>query len=145
MGKLDGKTVLITGGASGIGKQLAIRCAEEGANISICSRTESKLMETKRVCEEKGVKAVAMALDIRNRESLKKWVDLSVEELGTVDVLINNAMTITKPAPFIEKTLEQLDTEMQSSVYACWNLMQLCFPYLKDKPEAGSAADVSAR
>ena len=53
--------------------------------------------------------------------------------------MINNAHTITRPAPFMDKTIEDLDIEMQSSVYAYWNLMQLCFPYIKNKPGAGSS------
>ena len=51
MGRLDGKVCIITGAASGLGKQEAIRFAEEGAKLAICSRTESKLMDTKRICE----------------------------------------------------------------------------------------------
>jgi NAD(P)-dependent dehydrogenase (short-subunit alcohol dehydrogenase family) len=137
MKRLSGKVILITGCASGIGKQIAIRCATEGANLAICSRTESKLMETKRICEEKGVKVFAMALDIRNYGSLVTFVESTVEKLGTIDGLVNNAHTITNPAPFVEKTIEDLDTEMQSSLYAYWHLMKLCFPYMKDKPGAG--------
>lgn len=137
MGKLDGKVVLITGCASGIGKQLAIRCAQEGADLAICSRTESKLLETKRICEESGARVVAMALDVRNYDSLAAFVEKTVKELGTIDALVNNAHTITRPCPFIDKTTEDLDTEIQSSLYAYWHLMKLCYPYLKDKPGAG--------
>lgn len=139
MNRLDGKVVLITGCAIGIGKQLAIRMAEEGAKLAICSRTESKLMETKRICEEKGAQVLAMAIDIMAYESLVEFVDATVATFGTIDVLVNNAHTITMPAPFLEKTIEDLDLEMKSSVYAYWHLMKLCFPYLRDKSEAGSS------
>ena len=139
MKKLENKIVIITGAASGIGKQLAIRCAEEGANVAICSRTEAKLLETKRICEEKGVSVFAMALDIRDYDSLVSFVEGTVKQFGTIDALVNNAHTITRPAPFMTKTIEDLDTEMQSSVYAYWHLMKLCYPYLKDKPGAGAS------
>ena len=139
MKKLENKVVIITGAASGIGKQLAIRCAEEGANVAICSRTESKLLETKRICEEKGSSVFAMALDISDYDSLVKFVDGTAKQFGTIDALINNAHTITRPAPFMMKTIEDLDIEMHSSVYAYWHLMKLCYPYLKDKPGAGAA------
>lgn len=135
MGKLDGKVVLITGCSSGLGKQQAIRLAEEGAHLAICSRTESKLLATKVLCEEKGAEVLAVALDIMNYDSLVDFVDKTVERFGTIDVLINNAHTVTNPAPFLDKSIEDLDTEMQSSVYAYWHLMKLCHPYLKDKPE----------
>lgn len=130
---------MTTGCSSGLGKQQAIRFAVEGAKLAICSRTESKLMETKQICEEKGAKVVAMAIDIMDYDSLVKFVDATVEAFGTIDVLVNNAHTITKPAPFLEKTIEDLDLEMKSSVYSYWHLMKLCFPYLRDKPEAGSS------
>jgi len=139
MGKLDGKVVLITGCASGLGKQQAIRLAEEGAKLAICSRTESKLLETKRICEEKGAEVLAIALDIMVYDNLVNFVDKTVERFGTIDVLINNAHTVTPPGPFLEKSIEDLDIEMKSSVYAYWHLMKLCFPYLKDKPEAGAS------
>lgn len=139
MGKLDGKVVVITGGASGIGKQLAIRCAAEGADVAICSRTESKLAVTKAICEEKGAKVFSMALDIRDYEALKAFVEGTVRELGGIDALVNNAHTITRPAPFMEKTIEDLDTELQSSLYAYWNLMKLCYPHMKGKSGAGAS------
>lgn len=139
MGKLSGKVAIITGCASGLGKQQAIRFATEGASLAICSRTEAKLMETKQICEGFGVKVLAMPFDIRNYDNLAEFVSKTAKMFGTIDVLVNNAHTITNPAPFMEKTIEHLDIEMHSSVYAYWNLMQLCFPYLKDKPGAGSS------
>jgi len=139
MRKLDGKTVIITGCSSGLGKQQAIRMAEEGAKLAICSRTESKLMETKKICEEKGAEVLAMAIDIMEYDSLVEFVNATVEKFGTIDVLVNNAHTITRPAPFLEKTIEDLDLEMRSSVYSYWHLMKLCFPYLRDKSGAGSS------
>ncbi|RKD71345.1 NAD(P)-dependent dehydrogenase (short-subunit alcohol dehydrogenase family) [Sinobaca qinghaiensis] len=139
MGKLDGKVVIITGCSSGLGKQQAIRLAEEGAKLAICSRTESRLMETKKLCEESGAEVFAMALDIMSYDDLVTFVDKTVERFGTIDVLVNNAHTVTNPGPFLEKPIEDLDTEMHSSVYAYWHLMKLCYPYLKDKPGAGSS------
>lgn len=139
MGKLDGKVVIVTGGASGIGKQLAIRCAMEGADVAICSRTEGKLLVTKEICEQYGAKVYAKALDIRNLSDLEDFVEGTIRELGQIDALVNNAHTITMPAPFMEKTLDDLDTEIQSSLYAYWNLMKLCYPYLKGKKGAGAS------
>lgn len=139
MGKVDGKVVVITGCSSGLGKQQAIRLAEEGAKLAICSRTESKLLETKKLCEEKGAEVLAIALDISVYEDLVNYIDKTVERFGTIDVLINNAHTVTNPGPFLEKSIKELDTEMHSSVYAHWHLMKLCHPYLKDKPGAGAS------
>jgi NAD(P)-dependent dehydrogenase (short-subunit alcohol dehydrogenase family) len=139
MGKLDGKVVVITGCLGGLGKQFAARMAVEGAKLAICSRTESKLLETKKICEQKGAEVSAMAIDIMEYDCLVRFVNATVERFGTIDVLVNNAHTITNPAPFLEKTIEDLDLEMRSSVYSYWHLMKLCFPYLRDKPGAGSS------
>lgn len=139
MGKLDEKVILITGCASGLGKQQAIHFAQEGAKLAICSRTEAKLMETKRLCEEKGAEVIAIPLDIMNYDALVNFVEHTVARFGTIDVLVNNAHTITNPAPFLEKTIDDLDVEMRSSVYAYWHLMKLCFPYLKNKTGAGAS------
>lgn len=139
MKKLENKVIVLTGASSGLGKQQAIRMANEGAKLAICSRTESKLFETKRICEENGAEVFAMAIDIMDYDSLVKFVDGTIEKFGTIDVLINNAHTITNPAPFLEKTIEDLDLEMKSSVYSYWHLMKLCFPYMRDKENAGAS------
>ncbi|MER6007858.1 SDR family oxidoreductase [Nonomuraea angiospora] len=139
MGKLAGKVVLITGASSGLGKQQAIRIADEGANLAICARTESKLSETRRICEERGAKVLAMPVDIMDYDSLAAFVAATAETFGTIDVLVNNAHTITIPAPFLDKTIDDLDLEMRSSVYAYWHLMKLCFPYMRDRPGAGAS------
>ncbi len=139
MKKLENKVILITGCSSGLGKQQAIRMAVEGAKLAICARTESKLMETKKICEDKGAEVLAMSVDIMDYDSLVKFVDATVEKFSTIDVLVNNAHSITMPNPFLEKTIEELDLEMKSSVYSYWNLMKLCFPHMRDKKGAGAS------
>lgn len=139
MSKLKNKVVLITGASSGIGKQLALRAASEGANLAICARTESKLLETQRLCEERGAQVVAVPVDIMDPSALGRYVDAAVGRFGTIDALVNNAHTITLPAPFLDKTIEDLDTEMRSSVYAYWHLMKLSFPYMRDHEGAGAS------
>ncbi len=139
MKKLEGKVVVLTGASSGLGKQQAIRMATEGAKLAICSRTESKLLETKKLCEKQGAEVFAMALDIMDYDCLVKFVEGTVEKFGTIDVLINNAHTITMPKPFLEKTIDDLDIEMKSSLYSYWHLMKLCFPHMCDKEGVGAS------
>lgn len=135
MGKLDGKVVVITGASSGLGKHMAIRFAHEGAKVAICARRESRLMETKQLCENEGCSDVlAFPCDIMRYDDLKAFVDKIGERFGTIDALINNAHTITVPfRSFFDYTVENLDTELHSSLYATWHLMKLCFPYMKKK------------
>ena len=58
MNKLENKVIILTGASSGLGKQQAIRMAAEGAKLAICSRTESKLLETKKLCEDQGAEVL---------------------------------------------------------------------------------------
>ncbi|MGB3351825.1 MAG: SDR family oxidoreductase [Mycobacterium sp.] len=139
MGILDGKVAIITGCASGLGKQQALRFADEGATVAICDIQEEKLMATKELCEERGAKALALGVDVTDYVALVAFVDATVEAFGTIDVLVNNAHAITSPGPFLEKTIEDLDLEMRSSVYAYWHLMKLCFPHMSNHPGAGAS------
>jgi NAD(P)-dependent dehydrogenase (short-subunit alcohol dehydrogenase family) len=139
MGKLDGKKGIITGCASGLGKQEALRFAMEGANLAICDLLEEKLMETKRLCEEKGVTVVAVPCDLTKSGDLENFVKKAIEKFGTLDFLVNSAHKITPMVPFLEKPVGDIEFEMKVSVYAQWQLMQLCFPYLRDKPGAGAS------
>lgn len=145
MGRLDGKVCIITGAASGLGKQEAILFAEQGAKLAICSRTASKLDETKRICEEKGAEVVALACDVMVKESLEELVAKTVDKFGTVDVLVNNAHTVTKLLPFLQKSEEDLDIELKSSLYAYWRLMKLCYPYMKGKNPGASVVNFASK
>lgn len=133
MGKLDGKTAIITGASSGLGKQMAKRFVLEGAKIAICARTESKLAATAKECEELGGEVLYMAMDICNYADLEKFVQATAERFGTIDILVNNAVSICSPHSFLDHTTAELDSTIQSGLYATWNLMKLCYPYLKDK------------
>ncbi len=139
MGKLDGKVCIITGCASGLGKQEAIRFAEEGAKLAICSRTVSKLAETERICKERGAEVLAMACDVTDPDQRIAFIDAVVEKYGTIDVLVNNAHTTTILKPMMEKTLDELELETKCCIYAYFHFMQLCYPYMKGKPGYGAA------
>lgn len=133
MGKLDGKVAVVTGASSGLGRQFAIRLAHEGANVAICARTEPKLAETKALCEEAGADVLALRCDVGVYDELKTFVDGIAEHFGTIDVLVNNAATVSPQRPFLECTLDDLDTDMRTFYCATWHMMKLCFPYMKDR------------
>ena len=140
MGKLDGKVCIITGCASGLGKQEAIRFADEGAKLAICSRTLSKLEETKRICEERGAEVLAMAVDVTEADQREKFIDAVVEQYGTIDVLVNNAHTTTELLPFMAKTLEDLELETKCCIYAYFHFCQLCVPHMMGHDGYGASS-----
>lgn len=86
--KMQGKVVLVTGGAAGIGKATAEKFAEEGAKVVICDVNEIVGQET---IKELGAEASFYKVNVANREEVQKWVDDVVARYGRVDVLVNNA------------------------------------------------------
>jgi 3-oxoacyl-[acyl-carrier protein] reductase len=91
---LEGRTVLITGGATGIGKAIALKFASHGANIVInYSRSEAEAENTLREVEQKGVKGLVCRADVSRDEQVRRLVDQAVRAFGRIDVLVNNAGT----------------------------------------------------
>ena len=75
MNRLEGKVVIITGASGGLGKQMALRFAQEGAKLAICARREKKLQETKDLCQQAGAQVLAMVADVSHHDELKAFVE----------------------------------------------------------------------
>lgn len=89
---LKGKTIVVTGGGSGLGKAMVTYFLELGANVVITSRNIEKLHTVKKELEEAtGGKVLPVQCDVRNYDEVEAMVEASVKEFGTVDVLLNNA------------------------------------------------------
>jgi NAD(P)-dependent dehydrogenase (short-subunit alcohol dehydrogenase family) len=95
---MENKVVMITGASKGLGRSLAIAFAKNGANLAICARNEQKLLEVRDEVENFGVKVLAVAADISDIRDIEKFVALTEETFGHIDVLINNA-SILGPNP----------------------------------------------
>src|SRR5438876_5660118 len=90
---LSGKTAIVTGGGSGIGRQMAGALAEQGAAIVVCARKFERCEQAASELAELGVRTLALRCDVREAAEVQAAVDRTVEELGSVDVLVNNAGT----------------------------------------------------
>lgn len=92
-GKLKNKRAVITGGDSGIGRAVAVLYAMEGASslIVYLESEEKDAQETKREVENYGAKCFLFATDLRKKENCKAVIDKAVEQLGGIDILVNNA------------------------------------------------------
>ena len=88
---LKGKNIIVTGGGTGLGKSMATRFAELGANIVITSRREGVISEAAKELQKNGGKVVAIPCDVRDPEKVEAMVEQTVKELGSVDILLNNA------------------------------------------------------
>ena len=91
MSSFEGRTALITGGGTGMGRAFALALAERGAPIAICGRRPEPIEETAELCRALGVPALASQVDVRDPERVGEWVAEAGSRLGTPRLLINNA------------------------------------------------------
>jgi len=129
---LKGKVAIVTGGARGIGKFIAIGLAEAGAHVVIASR---KVANCEKVAEELaglGVKTLALKCDMASEEDIANLVDATMKEFGTIDILVNNA-GITWGAPTLDFPLDRWDKIFAVNVRGVWILSQKAATIMKDK------------
>jgi len=88
---LKGKKIVVTGGGTGLGKSMATRFAELGADLVITSRRQNVIDETAKTLRELGGKVLAISCDVRDAEQVESMVEQTVSEFGTIDILLNNA------------------------------------------------------
>jgi NAD(P)-dependent dehydrogenase (short-subunit alcohol dehydrogenase family) len=96
------KMVMITGASKGLGKALTIYFAKEGFNLAICARREEKLMEVKKEAEKFGAEVLAVVADASISRDVERFVAMTEDHFGKIDVLINNASILgPSPMPFL--------------------------------------------
>lgn len=126
---LEGKTAIVTGGAQGIGRAIALRLAGDGANIGILDIKEDAAAETAKEIEGKGVKAVALGCDVTLYENVKDSVNNIHEKMGSVDILINNA-GIDRSQPFVETEESLWDLLINVNYRSFLNACHACIPIM---------------
>lgn len=139
---LRGKTAIVTGGGRGIGKAIALDLAKEGCNIVVSSRSKEELDDVVKEAENYGIKAFGLQLDLSVAENVSKLVSKTIEHLGTVDVLINNAGVIF-PKTFLEVTLEEWDFSMNINLKSAFLLSQKALSIMKEK-KSGYIINISS-
>lgn len=100
--KLKGKVAMVTGASVGIGRAVALRFAEEGADLVLIDINAAALFEVCKAAKKFGVKALAFECDVTNEEKVNEVVKKSEEELGKIDILVNNAALWRDRANFEE-------------------------------------------
>ena len=90
---LSGKVAIVTGGGSGIGRQMATGLAEAGADVALCARKPERCEEVARELGQLGIRAFGMRCDVRDPAEVQAVVDRTRAEFGRIDVLVNNAGT----------------------------------------------------
>ena len=134
MNLLKGKNVIITGGSRGIGRGIAEKFAQNGANIAFtCSKLSASSSELCENLEKLGVKVKAYASDASDYESALKLADDVINDFGSIDVLVNNA-GITKDNLLMRMTEEDFDKVMKVNMNSVFNNTKAVLrPMLKQK------------
>src|SRR4051812_11237709 len=120
--ELNGKTAVVIGGTSGIGRAIAHGLAEAGADVVTTSRRLEQVETTAAEIEERGRKTLRIASDVSDRESMQKVLDESIDTFGKVDILVNSAGR-TKRAPTLDFEEEDwnaiIETNLTGTLRAC--------------------------
>ena len=140
---LEGKVAIVTGGSRGIGKKIAIRYAQQGANVAF---SDLVIDDNAKAVEEElksyGVEAKAYASDASNYEESHKFVDEVVKDFGKVDILINNA-GITRDGLLMRMTEDQWDLVLKVNLKSVFNLTKAVQKYML-KQRHGSIINMSS-
>ena len=129
--RLKGKVALITGGDSGIGRAVAALFAREGADVSIVYLCEhDDAAKTRDIVEREGRRALTIAGDIGDQQFCKGAVKQTVDQLGRLDVLVNNAGEQHPDADIRDITEDQLRRTFQTNIFGMFFMTQAAEPYL---------------
>ena len=140
--KLEGKVALVTGGAQGIGKSIAMLLAKEGANIAVVDVNLEKAEETAKEIEGLGRKAVAMKVDVSSMEDAENMVSDTVDKLGSLDVLVNNA-GITRDALLLRMKEEDWDSVLTVNLKGPFNCTKAAVKVMS-KQRSGSIINIAS-
>jgi NAD(P)-dependent dehydrogenase (short-subunit alcohol dehydrogenase family) len=132
-GKLDGMVGLITGGDSGIGRAVAVLFAREGADVAIVYLSEhADAEETCRAVEAEGRRCIAISGDVRDAAFCKDAIDYTVEQLGSLDILVNNAAFQAHAETICDITEEHFDLTVRTNLYGYFHMAKAAVPHLKN-------------
>ena len=130
--KLKGKTAIVTGGDSGIGRAVAVLFAREGANISIIYLNEHE--DAKITCEaveEEGTECLLISGDVKDPDFCKDAVEKTIKKFGRLDILVNNAAFQEHAESLMDITEERFDETLKTNVYGYFHMAKAVLPHLK--------------
>jgi len=139
---LDGRTALVTGGASGIGKAVCLRLAEEGCNVGVFDVNGAGANETAKEIVSAGGQASAQCVDITDFDAVKQGVDALQAETGSVDILVNNAGW-DAIIPFLETDFELWKKVIDINLYGPLHLHFAVLPGMAER-KRGKVVNISS-
>jgi len=141
-GRLKGKTAIITGGDSGIGRAIAIAYAREGADVVISYLDEHEdAKDTAKLVEEAGQQALLIAGDVTEAEHCRSIVAQTAERFGKIDIVVNNAAFQMTRTALDEISDDEFDRTMKTNLYAMFYICKAAVPHM---PAGGSIINTAS-
>ena len=126
MFRLNKKTAIVSGGSKGIGKAIALKYAQAGADVVICSRRKENLEAAVTEAESNGFSLIPIECNTSNFDSIQSVVDLTMDKFGKVDILVNNAATNPYYGPILNSEDSHWDKIFDVNVKGYFNFAKAC-------------------
>jgi NAD(P)-dependent dehydrogenase (short-subunit alcohol dehydrogenase family) len=144
-GKMEGKSAIITGGDSGIGRAIAVHFAREGADVAVSYHTaDEDAEETKRLVEAEGRRCITFKGDLGSEATCKKLIEEAVKAFGKLDVLVNNAGNHEEDQSIECISKEQLEKTFASNIYSFFYCTKAAEEVMKEGAVIVNTASVVA-
>jgi gluconate 5-dehydrogenase len=140
---LGGKVAIVTGGGSGIGRQMAEGLAEAGADLMLCARKAERCEQAAEELAQLGVRAIGMRCDVRSPDDVQAVVERTRAELGRVDVVVNNAGTAWG-APAVDYPLEGWQKVIDVNLTGVFLMSQAVGRALIEQGEGGKIVNIAS-
>lgn len=127
---IEGKVIVITGASDGLGKSIALKCAEEHAGVALLARSEDKLKEVKSECESKGAEVEYFVCDVGDAAQIATTVSAVKQHFGGIDILINNA-GIWAAGPIESYTVEKIGSLFATNTLGTIYMTRAVVPVMK--------------
>lgn len=140
---LEGRSALVTGASSGLGRAFADMLARAGAAVALAARRRDSLEEARQQIEAAGGRAIAVAMDVTNAGSVAAAVDDAAQWQGRLDILINNAgVTLTKP--FLELSEAEWDRQVDTNLKGAFLVAQAAAKIMRQQASGGAIVNIAS-
>ncbi|MEU6102162.1 SDR family NAD(P)-dependent oxidoreductase [Streptomyces flaveolus] len=142
--RFTGRTALVTGAGSGIGRAVALAFAREGANLVVAGRRREPLDETVALIEEAGGKALAVAADVSRAADIAAVVEAAVDRFGSLDVAVNNAGVFRGGAPVADLADEDWHAQLDINVTGVFLALRAEVRRMRTQPAGGTIVNIAS-
>jgi NAD(P)-dependent dehydrogenase (short-subunit alcohol dehydrogenase family) len=133
---LEGKVAIVSGLGPGMGRDISLALARQGADIVMGARREKRMAKVAVEVEELGRRAVCVPTDITSKDDCERLVRTAKDELGQIDILVNNAFNDGNFKSFEESDLEEWKSTFDVNLWGTLQLTQAALPFLKEHEES---------